>query len=77
RVALAFRGLSFYDLRRWGAIYDITKGGGSYGNTMYYNNAVQTNVTINYNFMDYWDVPADESVLNPSTSGVATVNPNF
>jgi hypothetical protein len=77
RVALAFRGVSFYDLRRWGMIYDITKGGGSYGNTMYYNNAVQTNVFINYNFMDYWDVPADEAVLNPSTSNVSTVNPNF
>ncbi|HEY5823644.1 MAG TPA: RagB/SusD family nutrient uptake outer membrane protein [Cyclobacteriaceae bacterium] len=77
RVALAFRGVSFYDVRRWGIIYDITKGGGSYGNTMYYNNAVQTNVTINYNFMDYWDVPADESQLNPTASSVATVNPNF
>lgn len=77
RVALAFRGVSFYDLRRWGVIYDITKGGGSYGNTMYFNNAVETNVTINYNFMDYWDVPADEAILNPTTSSVATTNPNF
>jgi starch-binding outer membrane protein, SusD/RagB family len=77
RVALAFRGVSFYDLRRWGMIYDIAKGGGSYGNTMYYNGAVQTNVTINYNFLDYWDVPADESQLNPSATAVATVNPNF
>jgi hypothetical protein len=77
RVALAFRGVSFYDFRRWGMIYDIADGGGSYGNTMYFNNLVETNVTINYNFMDYWDVPADEAVLNPSTSGVATVNPNF
>lgn len=77
RVALAFRGVSFYDVRRWGFIYDISKGGGSYGNTFYYNGAVQTNVTINYNFMDYWDVPADEAELNPSTSGVSTVNPNF
>jgi hypothetical protein len=77
RVALAFRGVSFYDLRRWGMIYDITKGGGSYGNTMYYNNAVETNVTINYNFMDYWDVPADEAMLNPTSSSVATTNPNF
>jgi hypothetical protein len=77
RVALAFRGLSFYDLRRWGMIYDIAKGGGSYGNTMYFNNAVETDVTINYNFMDYLDVPADEAVLNPSTSSVTTTNPNF
>lgn len=77
RVALAFRGVSFYDFRRWGIIYDISKGGGSYGNTYYYNGAVHNNVTINYNFMDYWDVPADESELNPSTSDVSTKNPNF
>ncbi len=83
RVALFGRGLSYYDSRRWGWIYDIANGGGSYGNTVEYVNPASgviesnTNVTINYNFLDYWDVPADESVLNPSTSGVATKNPNF
>lgn len=77
RVALAFRGVSFYDFRRWGMIYDISMGGGSYGNTYYYNGAVYNDVIINYNFMDYWDVPADEAELNPSTSDVSTVNPNF
>lgn len=77
KVALLFRGISFYNARRWGAIYDVSKGGGSYGNTFYYNGGVQTDVTINYSFMDYWDVPADESVLNSSTSSVATENPNF
>lgn len=78
RVALAFRGLSFYDYRRWGYTYDITNGGGSYGNTVYASDGtVHTNVTINYNFLDYWDVPADESDLNPSSSEVATKNPNF
>jgi hypothetical protein len=82
RVALAFRGLSFYDNRRWGWSYDIANGGGSYGNTVVYNNngtlETNTNVTISYNFMDYWDVPADETVLNPPAEGSAAVkNPNF
>ncbi len=79
RVALAFRGLSFYDSRRWGWIYDIANGGGSYGNTfLAVGGHLYTNTTINYNFLDYWDVPADESVLNPPASGsAATVNPNF
>lgn len=77
RAALTFRGISFYNVRRWGHIYDISKGGGSYGNTFWYSGAAETNVTINYNFMDYWDVPADESQLNPSKSTVVTVNPNF
>ncbi|TDE11996.1 RagB/SusD family nutrient uptake outer membrane protein [Dyadobacter psychrotolerans] len=76
RVALAFRGLSFYNYRRWGITYDISKGGGGYGNTFYLNEKVHTNVTVNYNFMDYWDVPADEAELNPTT-GAAIKNPNF
>lgn len=77
RVALIYRGLSFYDNRRWGRTYDISNGGGSYGNTVVTSaGVINKNVTINYNFLDYWDVPADESVLNPST-GAATKNPNF
>jgi hypothetical protein len=79
RVALAFRGLSWYDSRRWGWSYAIANGGGSYGNTFVtVAGKVYTNATIDYNFLDYWDVPADESVLNPAGSGsAATVNPNF
>ena len=77
RVALFGRGVAYYNNRRWGWTYSIATGGGSYGNTVVTTaGAVNKNVTINYNFMDYWDVPADESVLNPST-GVATKNPNF
>lgn len=79
RVALVYRGTSFYDSRRWGWIYDIANGGGSYGNTfLAVSGTLYTNTTINYNFLDYWDVPADESVLNPpGTGSAATVNPNF
>jgi hypothetical protein len=78
RVALAFRGLSFYDNRRWGWTYDLANGGGSYGNRVIYKGVTNTNVTINYNFMDYWDVPADESVLNAPAEGSAAIkNPNF
>ena len=79
RVALLFRGLSWYDARRWGWTYTIANGGGSYGNSYYdVNGNKYTNTTINYDFLDYWDVPADESVLNPAGSGsAATVNPNF
>ena len=79
RAALVFRGLSFYDARRWGWIYDISKGGGSYGNMLYnVNGTFDTNVTISYNFMDYWDIPADETALNPPAAGSAAVlNPNY
>jgi hypothetical protein len=79
RVALVFRGMSWYDARRWGWTYAIANGGGSYGNTyLDVNVNFYTNTTINYDFLDYWDVPADESVLNPpGTNSAATVNPNF
>lgn len=84
RVALFDRGLSFWDTRRWGWTYDISKGGGSYGNMMIYTPSsgsptTETNVTFDYDFMDYWDVPADELELNPPTGGTGTVtkNPNF
>lgn len=78
RVALVYRGTSFYDSRRWGWIYDISKGGGVYGaNVLAGTSNLNTNVTINYNFLDYWDVPADESELNPPAAGSAPIkNPN-
>ena len=79
KASLVFRGLSFYDNRRWGWTYDISNGGGRYGNMLYtVAGVMNTNVTINYNFMDYWDVPADETALNPPSSGSAPVkNPNY
>lgn len=79
RVSLVFRGLSFYDMRRWGWSYAIGSGGGSYGNNFLTKaGKLNKNVTINFNFMDYWDVPADEADLNPGGEGSAeTKNPNY
>ena len=74
RVALVFRGISYYDYRRWGIIYDISKGGGRTGAVVLTSGGqLNTNATINYNFLDYWDVPADETELNPPASGSAPV----
>ncbi|WP_158795856.1 RagB/SusD family nutrient uptake outer membrane protein [Pedobacter sp. L105] len=79
RVALVFRGTSWYDARRWGVIYDISKGGGRTNAVVYGSDGVlNTHATINYNFMDYFDVPADEADLNPPAAGsAAVVNPNY
>jgi hypothetical protein len=84
RVALFGRGLSFYDSRRWGWSYDISQGGGSYGNMVLWqpgtgHSVMYKNVTFDYNFMDYWDIPADEVILNPPLKGTASVvtNPNY
>jgi starch-binding outer membrane protein, SusD/RagB family len=77
-AALAFRGLSWFDARRWGWTYSTANGGGRYGATLIYNKVVYNNATINYNFMDYWDVPADETGKNaPATGSAAVKNPNW
>ena len=79
RVALAFRGLSFYDSRRWGWIYSIQNAGGTYNNILVSSDGtIYNNATFNNNFLDYWDVPADETDLNPpATNSAPVVNPNF
>ena len=68
RVALAFKGLSFYDARRWDII-DPTKS--RTGCVLLSGTAgtLNTNATINYGFLDYWDVPDNELVYNPAAAG--------
>ena len=76
RSALAFRGLAFYDARRWGVINDLAKGGGR-SNCVVVDKAgkVNTKATINYNYLDYWDVPDNELVYNANTGSTPTRNP--
>jgi hypothetical protein len=77
RVVLPFRGLAFYDARRWGVINDVASGGGR-TNAVVVSKAgvVSTKATINYNFLDYWDVPANELAYNKAGDGsVAVQNP--
>lgn len=74
RSALAFRGLAFYDARRLGYIYDVSKGGGRTKCVVYKaDGTISTNATMNYNFFDYLDVPDNELYINPPASGSAAV----
>lgn len=74
RVGLVFRALSFYDARRWGVIDDVSKGGGRKNAIVLYPNAtLNTNATINYNYLDYWDVPDTELAYNQPAAGSAPV----
>lgn len=78
RVALIFRDVAMYDARRWGVLDDISVGGGRTKAVVVNSTtgAVNTNATINYNFPDYWDVPDDETSLNPpSATSAAVINP--
>ena len=71
RVGLIFKGLSFYDARRW-EIIDPTKS--RTGCTVLSaTGAVSTNATIVYGYLDYWDVPDNELAYNPAASGSAPI----
>lgn len=77
RIVLAFRGISFYDARRWKVIDAISTGGGRFGAVALKNTGVvSTNATIEYNYLDYWDVPGNELTYNPpDAASTAVVNP--
>jgi starch-binding outer membrane protein, SusD/RagB family len=74
RIALAFRGLSFYDARRYDII-DPTKSrtGCTLVSVASGVTTINTNATINYGFLDYWDVPDNELAYNPAVAGSAAV----
>ena len=74
RIALAFRGLSFYDARRWKVSEPASAGGGRTGCYVISTAGVlNTNATIDYGYLDYWDVPDNELVYNPPAAGSAPV----
>lgn len=74
RVALAFRGLSFYDARRFKISEPVSAGGGRTGCIVIANSgAVNTNAIIEYGYLDYWDVPDNELAYNPPAGGSAPV----
>ena len=76
RVVLPYRGLSFYDARRWGISEDISRGGGrSAAVVVGADGVVNTHAFINYNFLDYWDVPENELAYNPNQGNTPVKNP--
>ncbi len=72
RIALAFKGLSFYDARRMDII-DPSKSRTGCVVLAGTTGTLNTNATINYGFLDYWDVPDNELAYNPATAGSAPV----
>ena len=74
RIALGFKGLSFYDARRWDIIAPSKARTGC--TVISSTGGVNTNATIVYGYLDYWDVPDNELAYNPATAGSApTKNP--
>jgi hypothetical protein len=78
RIALLFRGLAFYDARRMGITDDKSKGGGRTGAVILSTDdagamVVNTNATINYNYLSYFDVPKNELEFNSPAEGSSSV----
>jgi hypothetical protein len=72
RVGLAFKGFAFYDARRWG----VLENGRSGAVVVDFDGTVNTNAKIDYNYLDYWDVPIAELFYNPPAEASApVVNP--
>ncbi len=71
RIGLAFKGLSFYDARRFEIIAPDKSRTGCV--VLSATGVVNTNATINYGYLDYWDVPDNELAYNPAASGSAAI----
>ncbi len=71
RIGLAFKGLSFFDARRWEVIDPTKSRTGAV--VISAAGVVSTNATITYGYLDYWDVPDNELAYNPAAAGSAPV----
>jgi starch-binding outer membrane protein, SusD/RagB family len=82
RIALCQRGVAGYDARRWGILEPPSSGGGRANAIVYLPlstftpNALQDTAVacfMNYDYMDYWDVPQNELDFNTPSFGSAPV----
>ena len=82
RVALFLRGVAFYDARRLGIIAPASAGGGRANANVYVPATMLGTTTdeiracfVEYNYMDYWDVPQNELDFNvPAASSPPVKN---
>lgn len=80
RVGLYLRGVAFYDACRWGITAPAAQGGGrANANVLVPGSLIGTTAAtilpcfIDYDFLDYWDVPQNElDFNNPSAISVPT-----
>lgn len=80
RVALFMRGLAFYDARRWGVIAPAAQGGGRANAVVYLPSSLVggggdavRNCFMEYNYMEYFDVPLNEVDFNAPAPGSAPI----
>lgn len=80
RVALFMRGLAFYDARRWGVIAPVSQGGGRANAVVYLPGSLigttgdeVRNCFIEYDYMEYFDVPLNEVDFNTPSATSAPI----
>jgi hypothetical protein len=80
RIGLYDRGVAWYDARRWGVTAAQSAGGGRAnanvlvpGSLIGGGAATILSCYINYDFIDYWDVPQNELDFNPASANSAPV----
>jgi hypothetical protein len=80
RIALYLRGVAFYDARRWGITAPVAAGGGrANANVLVPGDLIGGTAAtiipcfIDYNFLDYWDVPQNELDFNVAGPGSAPI----
>ncbi|MEO7121142.1 MAG: RagB/SusD family nutrient uptake outer membrane protein, partial [Ginsengibacter sp.] len=80
RVSLYLRGVSFYDARRWGVTASVASGGGRANANVLVPGSLINSTTatilpclIDYNYVDYWDVPQNELDFNAASSMSAPI----
>jgi len=79
RIALYLRGCAFYDARRLGITAPATSGGGRQGIVLVPGSLIGSasfaalSCFMEYNYMDYWDVPANELDFNSPASTTVPV----
>lgn len=80
RIGLYLKGDAFYDARRWGVTAPAASGGGRAGAIVYVPGNLVSSATdvalpcfMEYNYMDYWDVPQNELDFNTPATGSASV----
>lgn len=80
RIGLFMRGVAFYDARRWGVTEPVSSGGGRDGAIVlvpgkYIGSASPQALPcqLDYQYMDYWDVPQNELDFNTPGKGSVPV----
>lgn len=65
RVGLFTSSVAFYDARRWGVLKPLGQGGGRQNALVIFSSTVIEACTIEYDYKEWWDVPANETDFNP------------